>query len=392
MPPLEEVPSGTYFCLDCSPKGTTVCLEEYFDNHHDERANYESSLHFVQQRLQDIQDESGDIPQSEISRATKLHRDAISFKSRFVQTKSPSGQSAANKSTSKSNKRIDPIKPDFFMGKCVRIYCPTDNQYHSGRIIDWRKATHSDQFWESEVADIEYLVRFPAGKDFRKTPYQQWIVLEEHALAVGATLIWGMNVQRKGVMGFNPGQVWLRTSLELLPIQSYLAKNLWQMYSMGDVVKLEHKSWALASFYGEDSHELLELKDESVDYFSVAFGEARHQRHLISNDLDPRVEIFMGLVQVEWEEQERVRAWKNMKLDNSCHPKALTLRDEASLKPPCLQRERDSRLCPSIQIDFDRTYLLGCMTQEPTRDMAASLVCELVAPSPQIMQQFQEQV
>ncbi len=278
------------------------------------------------------------------------------------------------------------MKPDFFLGKCVRLYCPIDNQYHSGRIIDWRKATYSDSFWDSEVADVEYFVRFSAGIDYRKKLYEQWIVLEEHSLAVASTLIWGMNVQRKGISGFNPGQTWLRTSIEVLPMQSFLDKALFQIYEVGEVVKPDHKSWALASFYGEETHQLVDLKDEAVDFFSTPVADARHRRHTASNDVDWQLDITSGLARVEWAEQERVRSWQKMKLEIAFHPKALTLRDEGSLKP-CLLRERDPRLCPSIRVDFDQSCVLRAIVRDPTRGMAGSLVCELVAPSPQLMEQ-----
>jgi hypothetical protein len=364
----------------------TASLEEYFEKHHDERANYESSREFVMNRLAGMLDTPDNIPQSELARASKLHHDALSFSSRFMQIKNLSQPTAKVTKT----RKVEAVKPQFFLGKCIRLYCPTDNQYHSGRIIDWRTASFSSSFWESEVADIEYCVRFPAGIDYRKQPYQQWLVLEEHSLAVAATLIWGMSVQRKGVLGFNPGQTWLRTSMELIPIQSLLNKQERQIYNIGDAIRPEHKSWALVNFPGDDIYQLLELKDESVDFFSIVFGEARHQRKLVGNDLDTRVEILIALIQIEWEEQERVRTWQKMRLENLFHHKALSLRDEATLAP-CFQRECDPRLCPSIQIDFDRTYLMECMVKAPTRDMAGSLVCELVAASPQTMQQLQHQ-
>jgi hypothetical protein len=77
--------------------------------------------------------------------------------------------------------------PDFLLGRPVRIYVPTANVYHTGRIVDYRPCTA----WPSTATTpttptttttptMEYLVRFVAGMDDRKTPYQHWIVLEEH--------------------------------------------------------------------------------------------------------------------------------------------------------------------------------------------------------------------
>jgi hypothetical protein len=198
MPTLTEVPSGKYYCLDCSDKGSSAYLEEYFDRHHEYRANFRSSQQFVkymiEQKLKE-EDDSFGVPMSELERISKLNHDALFFSARYIAKSNPASTiKGTNWNKRKSPK---PIQPDFLLGHCVRLYCPIENQYHSGRIIHWRKATHCDQFWSSEVSNIEYLVRFPAGKDFRKTSMQQWLILEEHALAIGVSLIWGLNVMRK---------------------------------------------------------------------------------------------------------------------------------------------------------------------------------------------------
>jgi hypothetical protein len=190
-------------------------------------------------------------------------------------------------------------------------------------------------------------------------------------------------------MGFNPAQTWLRTSLELLPVQAQLSPLTRQIYFLGDLVKSDHPSWALTSFWGEEQYSLLDLQNEAVDYFSPQFAEARFQRQLTIPEIDVRLPILLGLAQVEWEEQQRVRRWQKMPLDSPMHPRALTSRDEAALEPS-FRRNKDPRLCPSIQIDFDRQYLLSFMKSRPNRDMAVSMRCELVAPSPRLMKELQD--
>jgi len=381
--------------LDCSEKGTTGCLEKYFEDHHEKRAEYASSLEFVTALLGKMISEENDhvcrVPQSELARLSKLHFDALTLSARYLTSSKLlcQGTTLRSQSMTASRKLCEKLGPDFLLGKCLRLYCPIGNQYHSGRIIGWRLVSHCDKFWSSDVADAEFLVRFPSGKDFRKTAYRQWLILEEHALAIGATLIWGMNFPRKGILGWNPAQTWLRTSLELLPVQRELAHDQNQIYYITDTVSPDHNSWALATFWGEDLHVLMELGDEAVDYFSVSFADARYQRHLTMANTDAQLDVYMGLAQVEWEEQQHVRSWQRLPLNDPVHCSALRLQDESSLEP-CLQQERDPRLCHSIQIDYDRLHLLRKISPLPTLDMGSSIICELVAPSPLLVKQSEE--
>jgi len=396
LPPLVEVPPGIYYCLDCSEKGTTACLEQYFEDHHEKRAEYASSLEFVTALLEKMIAEEDDrvcrIPQSELARLSKLHFDALTLSARYLTCSKLScpGTTLRSQSVVTGRKSRDKLGPGFLLGKCLRLYCPIGNQYHSGRIISWRTVSHCDKFWASDVADAEFLVRFSSGKDYRKKAYRQWVILEEHALAIGATLIWGMNFPRKGILGWNPAQTWLRTSLELLPVQAELSHDQNQIYYGTDAVSPDHNPWALATFWGEDLHVLMELRDEAVDYFSVSFADARYQRHLTMSHTDVQLDVYMGLAQVEWEEQQHVRSWQRLPLNDPVHCSVLRLQDESSLEP-CSQHERDPRLCHSIQIDYDRLHLLHKISPSPTLDMGSSMVCELVAPSPQIITQFEEQ-
>ena len=126
--------------------------------------------------------------------------------------------------------------PEFLVGKPTRLYNNLDNEYHHGRIVDWRKCTiyprltsssyeyieeHNvsddgltsqqnnistnntsaavksisinqlDYYGFGPLSTCEFLVRFPSGLQGRKKELLKWIMLEEHSLAVGVSLILG---------------------------------------------------------------------------------------------------------------------------------------------------------------------------------------------------------
>jgi hypothetical protein len=152
------------------------------------------------------------------------------------------------------------VDASFFVGKPVRLFCAVDNKYHVGRIIDWRRqqpildlsnsSLHSepdvrrkcrkvDDSRNTNATDTcsshhrekskliphshaEFLVRFHAGSDGRKEDVYQWIVFEEHALSVGVALIWGylgaLDVSNDDDK-WRPGQIMLRTALEMVPVR-----------------------------------------------------------------------------------------------------------------------------------------------------------------------------
>jgi hypothetical protein len=99
-------------------------------------------------------------------------------------------------------------------------------------------------------------------------------------------------------------------------------------------------------------------------------------------------EIMMALVNAEWEEQERVRKWKELPLVNPVHEAAIQCQDEYALgtleyKAQPKQYVRPSPLIPQ---GLDRTYILSQISHRigvsPTKDFASSLVCELVESVP----------
>jgi hypothetical protein len=450
----------------------------YLEQHDEQRSQFETSKGFVlhqlrhqlklQQQVHQQQQFNGKqckLPQSELARASKLDADARSAihvasqqhnnrkKAKLTSNISyeESNDHVLHENESNTNKNNDTgtslqvshhkdyptLPPDYLLGHCLRLYCPLDNQYHTGRIIDWRqrwvplvtstttttsRKRDDDLYWDSEFADVEYYVRFAAGTEYRKVSYSAWLILEEHSIAIAATHVGGIreipnsHSNRKRGSHNNsssssnsnlpflfPGIIWWRTSLELLPVLSQLDASLYQWYPLGATVEPYHPSWSLASFWGDEQYQLLNLQEEAMDFDNYFTIENTHRRQGKNpSDSNPHFDLAMQLHQVEWQEQQRVRTWREQIADIESippfHPRGIRIRDEFQMDPPLWQRrDRDPCLCPSIVLDFDRTYLVQAIQKEwrqsppsslswlPTRDVAATMVCQLVSPSPQIL-------
>lgn len=298
IPPISQVPEGNYYCVDCNPTGSTAVLEQYLHLHEERRAQIMMTtsarepvndnallFHLWKEDLEDNQDnwndekndgqkESADskmnsdddedeeatgglasqrLPRSELSALLDLE---LQFWAQS-RAKSPSPQplpSWHSESNVHKARTLDGLC-SMFIGRPVRLYCPLDDNYHSGRIVDYRpiptnlfKQPHKSTTTGADkapsftttltsVADIplsgeratsrklakvlsgsmpyllrfpdltgkvyypnddffanrvEFLVRFvPGSHEYRKTPLHTWIRLEEHSMAVGTHMIWG---------------------------------------------------------------------------------------------------------------------------------------------------------------------------------------------------------
>ena len=223
------------------------------------------------------------------------------------------------KKTKGKKKREDKkgFTAEFLVGKSIRLYNNLDNEYHVGRIVDWRTCTvypplyndinnpgpyvsknNTVQINELEYYGIgplsttEFLVRFPAGLQGRKKELLRWIMLEEHCCAVGVSLIHGKITKFKtggagggctNVGEWKPGVILARSALELVTVRSFLhededgnlfatmtkkSKGKGKSGSGGGSVSPYYKGadrWALASFFGEEELHLLHLRDEARD-------------------------------------------------------------------------------------------------------------------------------
>lgn len=406
LPPLHQIPSHDYYCIDCSKDGSTQQLLQYLDQHNEDRALYPSSRAFVfaqcQRQLQQQQQQQPAasreqpqwrVPRSELERLTEAHTSIMGT--------IPQGTQDDNDGTSS----LGPLR---LVGKPLRLYCPEGNQYHHGRIVNFRRPTHltTDVFHAatSPVAAYEFQVSFPAGMDFRKSSALVWIVLEEHALAVGVSVIWGRPEKKTT---WAPAMTWMRTSLEILPVQHQLSGALGQISyyeeeddSAGggptDHPASSSSLWTLAQFWGRHpEYALLSLPDEAVDFSTAAdhlFAKPPHHRsHLLA----------VGMAHAEASEQARIRKWHKMVLQHPRHDRALTMADERCLPPVKLKESREENVeeillpkpCQLIPKGLDRLYLMDMLekvhpTVDRSQDVAASLTCQRVESTAAAMEQL----
>lgn len=365
-----------------------------------------------------------DIPKSELSRAVQLNNAALKdpefLDSLIPQTsgqKDLSQQDAEKEIPSTAQLKIkhkldldtddESFGPELLVGKLLRLYCPINNQYHNGRVIDWRSArlvknpyqySHQDDFsGKYEIATSEFLVRFPAGMNGRKEDVLTWIVLEEHSCAISVSLIMGLRDKGRGINGWKPAQVVLRTTIELIPV----------------VQRIQLKgNFALIIFFGDDNHLYTDLDDDSVDLFSKKFEQYRISKlnyspttsssylHSVAEFMD----LVMALVRIELEEQRRTYEWHKLIMENYAHPRCFSMRNEYGIPPlqidelksdngveankengdgtleddhkSCDVRIMQPNLCPLIQIGLDRQLIWNQITDKRfTLDNAVSLSC-----------------
>jgi hypothetical protein len=243
----------------------------------------------------------------------------------------------------------------------------------------------------SEIARSEFLVSFTAGLNYRKRTVHQWIVLEEHSLAVGTSLIWCLPPKKKV---WSPGITWLRTSLELIPVLEMLSESAGEIRYV-DSKKKQTKTWSLSQIYGEETHILVTLREQAADFFSPCFSERFQKR----ND-DEGIDIPLMLAHTEAEEQRRIRRWSRLPLQNPAHERALTIADEytlphVELKPPDSSQEKSAvslgpRPCPMIRQGLDRMWIMR-QVKCTSKDVAASLSCQRVKSRTEAIRQLQEQ-
>lgn len=234
-PELDSVPEGDFFCIDCDPEGTTACLKKYFDSVEDARCEFVSSRDYVEQQIKnqlkeiemDEEESSVDYDHSssadgfygynghpifsEMDKLEELHAAAMD-------------DSIWREDSDRDSKprKVTRFGPEFFIGKICKLYCPIDNSYHSGRIIDWRSAilpgTDPKQLpklfcGKGRIATSEFLIRFPAGCNGRKVTLLKWIILEEHSCAISMDVIHACKEKGRGIRKFFHSTHTLRTYL-----------------------------------------------------------------------------------------------------------------------------------------------------------------------------------
>jgi|AntRauTorckE5430_2_1112549.scaffolds.fasta_scaffold04254_1 hypothetical protein len=427
-PPLLAIPEGEFYCPDCDPLGTTKSLKEYFDSVAEMKEEvssrisvFEESLPKIERRsfkqvnsrkfvedlirermkaeykgplYEDLASESSDSshskkrklgnkqnpppmsapPMSEISRMNVLYSAALDDSKWRTE-----GDVLAQK---------EEINREFLIGKICKVYCTRDNEYHTGRIIDWRSAVppNVDPSWvrqlfygEGIIACTEFLVRFAAGTDGRKKTLLQWMILEEHAAAISVSLVMALKDKGRGMNGWRPGQLMLRTCIELIPIRNVMSKN--DQYGLVTFFDLEH------SIY-------LDLNVDAVSYASKAFLREFKKKISSTPTKKPKnfyvvnhlIEAVLGSADIESQEQMRTRAWYGLYLKDPYHKRALTLPDEYSTELNFETEKNDSegietqmpaiKLCPTIQRGLDKQWIASRLMKvsgEKSLDAMASM-------------------
>jgi len=142
----------------------------------------------------------------------------------------------------------------------------------------------------------------------RKKELLRWVMLEEHSLAVGVSLVWGKTSKLVGGVAtptgkdsnvnaavnsdglWKPAMVLARSALELVTVRQFLHEdedgNLFAaMDGEGRGGGKPDDRWALASFFGEEQHALLRLRDETRDLL-VDLVATEDKDHGVDGSLD----------------------------------------------------------------------------------------------------------
>ena len=279
----------------------------------------------------------------------------------------------------------------------------------------------------------------------------RWIMLEEHSLAVGISLIQGKTSKPNGGGGgiWRPATLLARSALELVAIRRLLCEdergNLFGNMTLtekngggkatGGGSTANDEKWALASFFGESEHALLHLPYDARGLLELEHtgkldkrlpGNYAEQTEEGENDVTSlsrrplaSVDVPLALALAEQSERERCKVWSRLTLHRSDHPLALLSYDEYSVQlhlekrglpvtngsgAPKSDRGEISSITnrcvrPLIERGLDRMWLAqlaekvspSCKQQpiQLSKDMLMSFKCENVSSVASAMAQLQ---
>jgi hypothetical protein len=285
------------------------------------------------------------------------------------------------------HERRESLAPEEYVGKPIRLHDRIHDMYHTGRIVAYRnvdsvpswgdyqqppaKDTATSNESLSKYANIEYLIRFPAGRDNRKSTYHHWIRLEEHSLSVGTALVWARITSSQ----WKPSILWLRTSLALTSTLNPIDRS--KMESNIDISKTKHKVCALVRTFGDEIHSVINIRDQCVDLSDADATEQHLHAH-------PDNVLSFSIARTELAEQSRVQDWFKLKQVNPIGPAVLSSRDYWTLSE--LYPTRDDNTCtsdkalllPNIRRGLDRSKLVRMLYRRGyhvSKDGVASLSC-----------------
>lgn len=390
-PPLSEVPQGCFYCKDCDPIGTTKYLEEYLDLIEERRSQFPCSRDYVISRLaelvnvkdyNDFEDSWKNHKKMDYVNPKPLHSaDAENIWKEFKQNDFDNvvhmynlvmDDSCMRAPTSPPYDDEHRLTPDFFIGKIMKLFCPFDRQYHTGRIINWRSALPAGTdkkkssklfFGNGLTASKEFLIRFSGGVNSRKKTIHKWIIFQEHRCAVSACLVMGKGLSKsEGVSGYRPGQLMIRSCIESIPDRS-------------DEILKNQQDYGVVTFFDSKCNSFVNLKDNCVSFQSLYFHQ-RFNTQMTGSDrkyITKELATQMTAAEVEMREEERIKRWtsklheekKNRKYEcplQDEYGNELLLEETKNAMP---QASKDSnglpitKLCPTIQIGLDKQWIIS---------------------------------
>ena len=302
------IPPGEIYCKECVTDGSSSVLQQYFARCQEMRKHYDSSRDYVLSLLErhmtdhpagntvdsegdvvDLSEYEGEVglklpPRSELWYVEEMNE--------MAKTNPFDDGGMGNSISDRSEEKDAWSVADFLIGKPVRLYCNLDNEYHNGRIIDWRTCavyandtmptpckskrksvpiSKLDYYGSGPISSCEFLVRFPAGEGRRQKEILQWILLEEHSLAVGITLVRArFDIKSNSPDKWRPAMVLARSALELVPVREFLQEGVnGELFGQKKLEEAEKgissadDLLALTSFFGGKDHEVLNLNNEA---------------------------------------------------------------------------------------------------------------------------------
>ena len=311
------IPPGEIYCKECITDGSSSVLHQYFARCHEMRRHYGSSRDYVLSLLErhmmdhpvgntvDLEDEEGCV--DGVDHLNEYEREVglkLPPRSELWYVEEMNEMAKRNPFDTTDGGGLDTLVSDqweekdawsvadFLIGKPVRLYCNLDNEYHNGRIIDWRTCSvyandnmpqpcknkrksipigKLDYYGSGPISSCEFLVRFPAGEGRRQKEVLQWILLEEHSLAVGITLVRArFDIKSNSQDKWRPAMVLARSALELVPVREFLQEGVnGELFGQKKLEEAERgvsstdDLLALTSFFGGKDHEILNLNNEA---------------------------------------------------------------------------------------------------------------------------------
>ncbi len=434
-PALFTIPKGSFYCFDCSEKGSTKQLEEYFSQHEQRKEEHERLLLRNSKKNKGVPSIFADaLLEEDILKESKEKN--LSEGNDLIKQKNKNRTSASR--ARDEEQKVGLLVPcselevfygrrEDLVGKPVRMYCPLGNSYHNGRILD----TRTNKISKGTIC----LVRFPAGKDHRKTNLTVWIDLEEHSLAVATDIVWACfgtkenesryekkkpssGSTKKGKLWpqWTQAKLWRRNARELVPVLDSLIEDQDQIRfrkinattenPTRDADKVATMSstkgsvrWGLCESFGPPGfYQLLNLElATKSDNPSCSTAHTPASMNSASKAEQAKIPILKGLVEVELQEQERVRKWHTLPLNNYMHKHTLKSQDEMALGPLAFETPMAKEfLRTTLLVDhgLDRSLILGLVTQNLNpnpnlplaKDKSIDMVCAIVESLPATLQ------